>query len=67
MTTTDKGKYKATFDKKLSGGGDHASVQCYMCGVISHYANECSSVEKKSYKCGKIGHPIAECKGNVVT
>lgn len=38
VNPADKGKQKATVEKKLSGGEASASVQCYRCGVIGHRA-----------------------------
>ncbi|XP_050897050.1 uncharacterized protein LOC127103852 [Lathyrus oleraceus] len=35
--------------------------------MIGHYANECSSAEKKCYKCGKTWNFITDCKDNGVT
>lgn len=40
VALADKGKQKTMVEKKPSGGGAPALVQCYRCDMIGHCANE---------------------------
>ncbi|XP_050876727.1 uncharacterized protein LOC127080451 [Lathyrus oleraceus] len=40
VTPVDKGKQKASYGKKTSGGGAPASIKCFNCGEMGHRANE---------------------------
>ncbi|XP_058783005.1 uncharacterized protein LOC131657651 [Vicia villosa] len=59
----DKGKQKAGYDRKPSGGGAPTLVRCYRCGVEGHRASECTCAKLKCFKCGKLGHKAHDYKG----
>ena len=64
----DKGKQKAAFVKKPSGGGFASKpIVCFKCGTEGHRANECQKDVKKCFKCGKAGHLVADCRTKVPT
>ena len=65
MTHAEKGKQKADYEKKPSGGGEHSPIKCFKCGVEGHHAPEYTSAEWKCFKCGKPGHEAFECKSGV--
>ncbi|XP_050876214.1 uncharacterized protein LOC127079905 [Lathyrus oleraceus] len=62
IAPTDKGKQKASDEKKPSRGETFASVKCFKCGELSYCANECKNNFLRCLKYGKIGHRIADCK-----
>ncbi|XP_058774901.1 uncharacterized protein LOC131649168 [Vicia villosa] len=66
--SADKGKQKAAFGKKPSGGGFASNpIICFKCGTEGHRANECQKDVKKYFKYGKAGHMVADCRTKVPT
>ncbi|XP_050896238.1 uncharacterized protein LOC127102975 [Lathyrus oleraceus] len=62
------GKKKVGDGKKLSGGGSHTLVKCFICGVEGHRAPECPKGDVTCFKCGKQGYKYFDCRvGSNVT
>ncbi|XP_050895381.1 uncharacterized protein LOC127101999 [Lathyrus oleraceus] len=63
-----KGKHKFQHNnnggRSHSGGGAHAHLKYFKCGVLGHHAVECSTLI--CFLCGKAGHIDNECKNIVI-
>ena len=66
VTPVDKGKQKATFDRRPSGGGMNFAPKCFKCGGVGHRESECRRDLRKCSNCGGVGHVVADCKRQVV-
>lgn len=43
---TNKGRQKASYEKRPNEGEIHVSIKCFKCGGACHRANDCKSSEK---------------------
>ncbi|XP_050892723.1 uncharacterized protein LOC127098223 [Lathyrus oleraceus] len=58
----DKGKQRASYERKPSGRRTLASVKCFKSGKLGHCVNECRNNVLRYFKYGKTDHHIAYCK-----
>lgn len=62
--STDKGKHRASDEKKLSMGDTSTSIKC---GELGHRANECKNKVLRYFKYGKPRQSISDCKNDGLT
>ena len=66
VAPTDKGKQRANFDRRPSGGGMYNPPRCFKCGDLGHRVAECRKDMRKCSNYGMIGHVAVDCKRNVM-
>jgi len=63
----DKGKQRATDERRPKRQDVPVEVVCYNCGEKGHKSNACTRDVKRCFRCGKKGHAVTECNyGDVV-